>query len=352
MKTIFSLPAAAAAAAAATLAELAAAYTPGQLSCLDGSGNPQDYWYIFKFNQGWDYAYMDHGHSLAQGPGTLDQDSSALAATLNQFYKNYKVLSYAEWNDEYPNGTTVESPTAHAKGVVFFDGKSGVWITHSLPKFMGTPQTGNPDFKTPSDRYGQSFLCITIDKAGFDVLSQVAPINRYSVYDSADNAKMGTPFTDWAIDGKTSDTTTLVTTFKSAGGQEFTIFAKSALWKNELYEGLVAPYYKADLQTETWQNGVGKIPSWCKGSYAYNVENVKSVNFPGKEFKESDDHSKWAITKTGYTFCVGDINRQEGQMKRGGGTICITSARIASNMHPVVDTVAECSKEETPTYIV
>merc|ERR1712137_1466399 len=114
------------------------------------------------------------------------------------------------------------------------------------------------------------------------------------------------------------DDTTSVSSIKSSGGQEFTIFAKSSDWNDELYENLVAKTLRNALYAETWQNGAGKIPSWCSGSkYEYTVKNLATVQFPGLSWTESQDHSKWAVSMRGDNFCVGDINRQTGQYNRG-----------------------------------
>jgi deoxyribonuclease-2 len=292
---------------------------------------------------------MTETKKLAQISAGLDASTSPVSRTLEQLYTNHKDLSYAFWNDEHPDGKKVPSPHAHAKGVVAFDGQSGFWLTHSLPSFPGTIRTGRPDYDTPSDKYGQSYLCITIDKAAFEVLNQLAMVNRYSLYDAADNAKMGGSFTTWAVDEKYGKDTSLVTTLKSAGGQSFTAFAKSWAWNDELYESLVAPKFNADFYTETWQNGRGKVGSYCHGKqYDFDVMNVQSVNFPGHNFDETQDHSKWAVSanKGDNYFCVGDINRQEGQFNRGGGTICITSKSFADQMNDVVDEVEVCRKAE------
>lgn len=52
---------------------------------------------------------------------------------------------------------------------------------------------------------------------------------------------------------------------------------------------------------------------------------------PGQRFtfEATEDHSKWAVSTTaaaggkGGWVCVGDINRNEAEEKRGGGTVCL-----------------------------
>lgn len=328
----------------------APAVVEATLGCIDGSGHSEDFWYAFKYSAGWDYSYMTKGTKLAKASSGLDGDTSPVSRTLEQLYKGAKGLSYAFWNDEHPDGKKVDGPWAHAKGVLAFDGKSGFWLTHSLPQFPGGIKTGKPDYAGASDKYGQSYLCITIDAKAFNEVSKLAMVNRYSVYDAADNAKMGDSFTTWALDAKHGDDDTLITTVTSKGGQKFTAFAKSAKWDDELYGDLVAPHFKTSLYAETWQNGKGPIASWCEGkSHKYDVENVMSVNFPGKGFEETCDHSKWAVSSSqdSDAFCVGDINRQEGQYNRGGGTVCIEAKEFTDQMFNAVDTIEKCGKDKT-----
>lgn len=85
-------------------------------------------------------------------------------------------------------------------------------------------------------------------------------------------------------------------------------FAKNKNFDSDLYSSLVAPYYATDLLAETWQNGESKLKSNCS---EYSVENVREVKVCDNYFKETDDHSKWAISKSLETniVCIGDINR-------------------------------------------
>lgn len=99
-----------------------------------------------------------------------------------------------------------------------------------------------------------------------------------------------------------------VTKLSSLKGVTYTSFAKSAYFEADLYHELVAPFYNASLLAETWQNGEGKLPSNCS---VPTVENVRDLKLLDVSFKETEDHSKWAISKSGELglVCIGDINR-------------------------------------------
>ena len=99
-----------------------------------------------------------------------------------------------------------------------------------------------------------------------------------------------------------------VTKLQSTGSITYTSFAKSKYFGGDLYSNLVAPHYDTDLLVETWQNGEGKLPSNCS---ELTIENVENMNLAGNPFKETEDHSKWTISKfeDDALVCIGDINR-------------------------------------------
>lgn len=113
-------------------------------------------------------------------------------------------------------------------------------------------------------------------------------------------------------------------TLRSRFGSKFKSFAKSSKFNKELYEDLVAPQYNSgDFYVETWRHGTGNIPSDCsKPSKVYNIYNISIVIDKSIEFSAMNDHSKWMVSDDNHLICVGDINRQEHQKVRGGGTVC------------------------------
>ncbi len=103
------------------------------------------------------------------------------------------------------------------------------------------------------------------------------------------------------------------------------LFSKSAEWDKNLYEDGVAPDLKSALIAETWMRPFQ--PDFCAGINAtYTVENAETVHPPSvPSFKYTKDHSKVVLSSTPgvNTVCLGDINRDDTQKSRGGGTLCI-----------------------------
>lgn len=91
------------------------------------------------------------------------------------------------------------------------------------------------------------------------------------------------------------------------------------------------------------------MPSYCPPKFKYQVENVKSLITSDGKFvmKESQDHSKWAITSPDskkHFVCVGDINRMFSQSARGGGTVCLDNKLLWEGFFSAVATIETCDQ--------
>ena len=94
---------------------------------------------------------------------------------------------------------------------------------------------------------------------------------------------------------------------------------------------------------QSWLLGRNAMPSLCPPQSRYESLNVRHVfvRAAGRGWDNTFDHSKWAVTipplqgpanraqdspGTQGAFqgvaCVGDMNRMEGQLVRGGGAVC------------------------------
>jgi len=352
-----------------------------KISCRDEKGKSTDWFTALKHNVGYDVSYVDaKSHSeftLSKYP--LDQDTNgAIVNTLYQIYDEaeffYNVtddsvfrsnitqlfermdnitrfnntiseLGYAFYNDEHPDGKK-STAYAHSKGVMAFDGKTGFWLTHSMPKWPPTIKKGYDIL--PDHRYAQSFICITFKTAEFDKIAAQMTINHPWLYDydiSEGLEKKVPAFGEWLDNVKADDDQGIVK-LKSEGGVTFTHIGKSKHAGLDLYEDLVAPEIDDDLWVETWQNGGHNLGPFCKNKkkkYDYNVVDIREINMGDKQWRINQDHSKWAVSQDkGGWVCIGDINRQTPQEHRGGGTICQKNAKLHSAFRKIIAVHDEC----------
>jgi deoxyribonuclease-2 len=97
-------------------------------------------------------------------------------------------------------------------------------------------------------------------------------------------------------------------------------------------------------------NGNGTFPSNCSSDLEYHVMNIEKVKFDfiNVNFSVHSDHSKWVVTDTLNDdqikiACVGDINRQEDQLRRGGGTVCfLNNQNVWNEYHKIVKKFEKC----------
>ena len=138
--------------------------------------------------------------------------------------------------------------------------------------------------------------------------------------------------------------------FSTIAGLEVQYVAKYSTWGQDFWEDLVAPTLQQPLLTETWQNGGGRLASFCtEDGYAWQVENVLSVDLgSGASFKETQDHSKWAVSDVAASAtsdqwaCVGDLNMQSGQESRAGGALCVKDPLFWKAYHSLITSAENC----------
>jgi len=322
-------------------------------SCKSASGSDVDFAYSFKYPKTFEYAYMDTDTPLTKASGSLTDDGSSISATIMQ--KGSPDVSYLIWNDEPTTRSSSSAPFAHSKGLLIFTSSGGVWITHSHPKFPVPSASSASDlWADAAEEYGQSYLCITITAEEIHKLVPVFKITRPTIYASTFASGDESTFAD--LEGLThkggwdEDTMTTQVAISSKGGQEFNVYAKAGAWGEgkDLYRDLVAPSI-GKLDMEGWINGGGV---WGPACGQDGVLDVQSVSFPGpRDWSTHTDHSKWAVAadKSSSSFCVGDLNRADGQDKRGGKTVCIVEGRslrndFADQMRKVISTTDSCDR--------
>ena len=123
---------------------------------------------------------------------------------------------------------------------------------------------------------------------------------------------------------------------------KFIAFAKTGEFGSDLYKDVIAPYLQDNLYTETWQNGAGRVPSNCSGDTSvYNNVNMRLLD---REYKESQDHSKWAVSEQGH-LCVGGINRMTSQYSRGGGSFCFEAGSLWKQIRDGIQLYETCQEQ-------
>ncbi|XP_026330669.1 deoxyribonuclease-2-alpha-like [Hyposmocoma kahamanoa] len=278
----------------------------------------------------------------------------------DKYYDDYDLAEMCKMHSKFMK-TRVES--GHTKGVILGDKFTSLWLVHSVPRFppvpdvhglnissYGYPQTGM--------KYGQSMLCVSVQTT---TLNQIATQLKYNepliVYQHLPLELEGElPNLVEVLRNKTIEASPWyhIESFETLVGRKFLSFAKSAMFNDDLYSGLVAEVLQSDLLVESWTNGPGTLDSECGRNF--QVRNIERLKFPiaKMSFTSHNDHSKWAVavahkmhnsqdTKVAdYWVCVGDINRALPQESRGGGTVCTSGPILWGNFAHLIDSVQTC----------
>jgi len=339
-----------------------------EIGCKDPSGQPVSWWVLIKTpNSLNDYVYRDATSSECSDSASCwgglrrdlsDPNNGPLSRTLQQLYQANKEdrFGYLMYNDDtsLEHGSNTHSDFAHAKGVFATSIEGGFWLIHSVPRFP-RQEVGKEAYAGITDNgrvNGQSFLCISLkaDQSKL-VVSQLLLAHPY-VYQSGGfndelSGVLGSEITSLLGDEEVAvkDSQARITPLQATDGTQFTSVIKSKNWGKELYADLVANVLNADLLVESWNNGRGTLPSSCRQDH--NVANVTQVRIDDNiGWVNHKDHSKWAVTtenSSSHAVCIGDINRQNGQKVRGGGTVCLTDENLWRAFIGMVKESAACS---------
>jgi len=328
--------------------------------------------------QKWGTLYLDSNNPGSFQSGSINStNNNAIANTVMQIglYGNKvdtKKVGWLMWNDETYQDITKKPLNhekdstgnyyAHSKGLIGFDKSTGFWIGHSAPGFpYGHNITPNAwAFNTHQAVYAQHFFCTTFSYTSSRLGEISSFLKSYYLfaYDSNVPSSLTTPASfNSLINGAYSAGTTHLTSFKSKGGVSFVGYGKNGKTDSDLWEDYVAPGIKTGLNVESWCGGdfsdsFGCQPSDCAGAkirnpskpqkskstYAYDSVCITNLDFgSGNSFETKYNHAKLGIARTGSYVCIGDINRQTTQRKRGGGAICFKHAQFYGVMNSAIN---------------
>lgn len=311
------------------------------LSCYGDSGRPVDWFVVYKLPaqkgsedksaKGLKYKYMDQSsEGWRDGVGYINSSEGAVGRSLLPLYRqNNSQSAFLLYNDQPPTDSSAwdASSRGHTKGVLLFDQEGGFWLIHSVPRFPPPASSGAYSWPPNARTYGQTLLCVSLPFTQFLKIGKQLTYTYPLVYDHRLEGIFAQKLPDLeeVVKGhhvlREPWNSSVVLT--SQAGATFQSFAKFGKFGDDLYSGWLAAALGTDLQVQFWPNSPGILPSNCSGTH--QVLNVNQTGFPGPSepsFKSTEDHSKWCVAPQGPWACVGDMNRNMGEMHRGGGTVC------------------------------
>ncbi|XP_069803590.1 deoxyribonuclease-2-alpha isoform X2 [Dendropsophus ebraccatus] len=342
-----------------TLQALLSLLLPGlcsaAISCYGDHGQPVDWFIVYKLPRqdhspeaGIKYMYQDSdSRGWVQGAALMNSTDCAVGQTLSQLYKSSesKNVAYVLYNDQPPVKMS-NAVRGHTKGVVLLDKTQGFWLVHSTPHF---PPPGSETYDWPSNAYhnGQSFICVTYPYSQFKDVGTQLLYNTITPYDSSIPDSFSSDLEDLKSAAMKKEVTkppwNRKVTLTSAGGKQFTSFAKHANFGDDLYSGWVSEEVKSDLCVQFWLNSRGRLLSNC--SLTYHTYNMEEISFGSDiQFPSTIDHSKWCVSwsdSPGWA-CIGDINRDLEEMQRGGGTVCTSDPDVWKSFKTLVLHYSKC----------
>lgn len=243
-----------------------------------------------------------------------ETNKNPLYETLRLLYKNSRqIKSYAMYNDQEPPKRNAPQSSAHSKGVLAFDSTMGFWMVSSIPRFPSKVSLGF-NFSISQTLYGQIVLCTTVRESVKDIIKIIFKTTKPNIYDE-----------------KNFMTESINLGFKTYRNSHVQVFAKSAKFGKDIYTDLISPGLgNPKLFVQTWR------PSLKNTQRVSNIERVQFKNIPS--YEASIDHSKWAVAEKSPWTCIGDINRDETQFRRGGLSLCLYNENVAEQFRNLIKT--------------
>lgn len=244
-------------------------------------------------------------------------------------------FNYFFWNDDQTvkdgESDSASQSKAHAKGSLVYDSTSGAFLLHSLPRFPTRNSNNDVLLELPSNggSYGQTFLCISVNKATAETIAKMLNCINISVNKAVSSDRVNSTPNAWVqnlINNKMDSTCVMehVTKIRSKSGVEFTFFGKNYKKKIIPYDTTMRETYKDHFYVRTWSR-----PSLAPALYGtYNLVNVLEVKYGVYSYGVNKEHSKWAIAKSKNIVCFGDVNHTESQKDRGGHIVCFAHTKL------------------------
>ncbi|XP_064478847.1 deoxyribonuclease-2-alpha-like isoform X2 [Ornithodoros turicata] len=309
---------------------------------------------------GGEFVYIDSNTASTTTYWTLSEEDiyeadNPLAYTLAPLYETDKPtdLLYLVYNDQSPDIYS-GSRNGHTKGAVMADNTTGIWLQHSMPKFVENLFGGRYTFPDNARENGQAIMCVTFKTSQLNVVGKHLRMQYANVYERGSPQylrdrlpQMDLLFKDSFIRGHTRKL--YVESVTSAAGQKFVSIAKRATLEVDIYSAIVTNVTQTDLLVQSWRNGAGgKMDASCNGTFT--VVDVDQVRLKFKDnvimWSSTEDHSKWAVGIDKPWFCFGSLNRMESQFSRGGEVFCMEHPLVSKLFRRSGLTEATCNIQQ------
>jgi deoxyribonuclease-2 len=313
---------------------------------VDETGAVVDWFVALKVNNGYEYwQATEKAPTLVKSKTTLEDTKNGLISlTMEQSYDTAYTSLY--WNDESPDGSS-HSTFGHTKGVITYDTNGGYWLIDSIPKYPDTSTGQYIGIPSSGVTYGQSFMCLNLDVATIDQVAEMLQYYRPHVFSSRQiqSSVSLTPHIPLVIAGTAIKSPgNYWMPFSTKGGLQFNGFGTNDAYNKDVYYG-IGQFYGLDMMAETWMNGANPLYSYCTPQYTQNILNVRNVQFGTDAWKETEDHSKWAIATSGDIVCFGGKNRMVSQTTRQGGVVCFKQATLWASLNAGIQATAPCGEK-------
>ena len=230
--------------------------------------------------------------------------------SIQDWIQTVYTIDWSGWiayNDE--TQLTSKRTKGHCKGILTWNASKIGWLIHSVPNFPTELSATTISPILPSElMYGQSFVYIEM-KYTKEKLEKI--LQQIHWMDANIYLKHNMPE---------------IQLYNS------TIQIKKINISSTLSHHCKKHHHTIDIYGDylcTLDNSKWYVETWRRGSPIVKKTNVYDIHNLGWNFifyKESQDHSKWAVCKK-YVW-IGDLNRMESQLKRGGGGILIRNSKM------------------------
>jgi len=215
---------------------------------------------------------------------------------------------WAAYNDE--TDLTTKKTKGHCKGIVSWNNNKIGWLIHSVPNFPTEITATSISPILPSElMYGQSFVYIEMnytDQLLENIFKQIYWMDAHLYLQHNMPSTVSYVSLDEVKKIKISST--------------IVHYSKTSSQYIDIYGDYLCKLDPSKWYVETWRRGssISKLTP--------NLHDISNLGWNTIRYKETQDHSKWAVCNK-YVW-IGDLNRMESQMKRGGGGLLIQDRRL------------------------